>query len=105
MHGDLGTVASLCAILVTVGGGLRWVYRAVVRVEHAVKVVEGRSTELLPNGGGSLRDDVSLIRQAVDAHSDTLACQDEVLREQGEAIARLAARLETETMPKSDEGG
>jgi hypothetical protein len=104
MHGDLGTIASLCAILVTVGGGLRWLYRAIARLEHAVKVVEGRSVQLTPNGGSSIKDDITAIRKTVDAHSQTLARQDDSLRDQGAAITRLAERFDNERPPAPGQG-
>jgi hypothetical protein len=93
MRNDIGTIASLCAIIAVLAGGLRWVYGAIARLERAVKTVESRSKELKPNGGASLADNVAAIRKTVDQHSATLAKQDDALREQGAAITQLALHL------------
>lgn len=99
MRNDIGTIASLCAIVAVLAGGLRWVYGAIARLERAVKTVESRSKELKPNGGSSLADNVNAIRKTVDEHSATLARQDDALREQGAAITRLALNLTPASSP------
>ena len=67
------TAASISAVLVFLGVLSRWVHRWFSRLEHAVNIVEHRSQQLEPNGGSSLRDDVTAIRAALDKHSTDLA--------------------------------
>ena len=67
------TAASISAVLVFLGVLGRWIHRWFARLEHAVNVVEQRSQQLEPNGGSSLRDDVTAIRRALDQHTADLA--------------------------------
>ena len=66
------TAASISAVFVFLGVLGRWIHRWFARLEHAVNVVEQRSQQLEPNGGSSLRDDVTAIRAALDQHSADL---------------------------------
>jgi hypothetical protein len=67
------TAASISAVFVFLGVLGRWIHRWFARLEHAVNVVEQRSQQLEPNGGSSLRDDVTAIRRALDQHAADLA--------------------------------
>ena len=67
------TAASISAVFVFLGVLGRWIHRWFARLEHAVGVVEQRSQQLEPNGGSSLRDDVTAIRAALGQHTADLA--------------------------------
>lgn len=57
-------------ITVTVGGigaGLSWMYR---HVRGYFKRLEQRAAQLEPNGGKSLRDDMTHVRASIDAIGD-----------------------------------
>jgi len=78
------TAASISAVLVFLGVLTRWVHRWFARLEHAVGVVEHRSQQLEPNGGSSLRDDVTAIRAALGQHTADLAA----LHQQVDALTK-----------------
>jgi hypothetical protein len=88
----IGTAASASALLACLAVSVRWIHRWLTRLENVVSVVETRSQQLEPNGGSSLRDDVTGIRNSLTAHSLELAA----LHLQVDALALTAARHETE---------
>jgi hypothetical protein len=71
------TAASISAVLAFFGVAARWVHRWFSRLEAAVATVE-RSTsttakQVTPNGGSSMRDDITAIRSTLDRHTADLA--------------------------------
>jgi hypothetical protein len=72
----LNILASSCAVAVTLAAALRWLHRWFSRLEHAVAVVEKRSQQLEPNGGLSIRDDITVIRSVLAAHGEQLKALD-----------------------------
>jgi hypothetical protein len=57
----------------------------------------------VPNGGSSLRDDVTVIRQKVDAQDTTLAAHGELLSALGDTLHALNGRLDA--LPTSNPKG
>jgi hypothetical protein len=82
------TAASISAVLAAAAVAARWLHRWLNRIEHAVAIVEQRSQQLEPNGGSSLRDDVTAIRSALSQHAADLAA----LHEQVDTIADTAEK-------------
>lgn len=59
------TAASITAVLGFVGVVLKRAY-------HLARLIEGRSKQLEPNGGSSMRDDLTHVRTSIDTIGDQL---------------------------------
>jgi len=57
------TAASITAVLGFVGVILKRAY-------HLARLIEGRSKQLEPNGGSSMRDDMTHVRKSIDTIGD-----------------------------------
>lgn len=78
------------AVVTTAAGGtviLGFVGVALQRAYHLAQLIEGRSKQLEPNGGSSLRDDMTHVRNSID----TIGAQ---LRAVSVDVLGVHARLE-----------
>lgn len=71
------TAASISAVLAFLGVAARWLHTWFSRLEHAVATVEQSAAttakQVVPNGGSSMRDDITAIRVTLAQHSTDLA--------------------------------
>lgn len=71
------TAASISAVLAFLGVAARWLHQWFSRLEHAVATVEQSASttakQVVPNGGSSMRDDITAIRSTLDQHTADLA--------------------------------
>lgn len=92
MYRSVGAAAAGCLVLGFIANALKQAYQFFQRLMATMEEVEKRSKQLEPNGGHSMRDEVSAMREQVALQLATMEAQREII-EDLQARPRLGIRL------------